>query len=55
MFLKLPTGTGDWLEDRGMCGVAESDEETPWRGAIVVGARGDFGENRRSLRGLSAF
>ncbi|MQL75557.1 hypothetical protein Taro_007930, partial [Colocasia esculenta] len=45
VFLKLPTGTEGWLEDRGTYGVAESREETPWRGAIPVGARGGFGVN----------
>ncbi|MQM09418.1 hypothetical protein Taro_042290 [Colocasia esculenta] len=52
--LKLPIGTGDWLEDRGMCGVAESREETPWRGAIPVGARGGFGVNWEIAGGVEA-
>ncbi|MQM18067.1 hypothetical protein Taro_051053 [Colocasia esculenta] len=44
-------GTGEWLEDRGTCGVAESDEETPWHGAIAVGARRGFGVNRENSEG----
>ncbi|MQL94431.1 hypothetical protein Taro_027088, partial [Colocasia esculenta] len=45
-FRTLQQGTEGWLEDRGTCGIAESREETPWRGAIPVGARGGFGVNR---------
>ncbi|MQL82718.1 hypothetical protein Taro_015201 [Colocasia esculenta] len=46
MFLKLLTGTEGYLEDYGTCGVAELREETPYRGAIPVGARGGLGVNR---------
>ncbi|MQL89063.1 hypothetical protein Taro_021640, partial [Colocasia esculenta] len=46
---------GDWLEDRGTCSIAELREETPWRGAIAVGARGGFGVNRENSEGLSVF
>ncbi|MQM06823.1 hypothetical protein Taro_039650 [Colocasia esculenta] len=53
--LKLPTGTGDWLEDLGTCGIAELREEMSWRGAIPVGARGGFGVNRENSGGLSMF
>ncbi|MQM02828.1 hypothetical protein Taro_035602, partial [Colocasia esculenta] len=35
------------LEDRGICGGDESREETPWRGAIPVGARGGFDVNQK--------
>ncbi|MQL89058.1 hypothetical protein Taro_021621, partial [Colocasia esculenta] len=52
--LKLPTGTEGWLEDRGTCGVSELREETPWRGAIPVGARGGFGVNREISGGVEA-
>ncbi|MQL88247.1 hypothetical protein Taro_020805, partial [Colocasia esculenta] len=38
-----------------MCGIVESDEETPWHGAIAVGARGRFGVNREISGGLSKF
>ncbi|MQM10805.1 hypothetical protein Taro_043705 [Colocasia esculenta] len=34
------------LDDRRTCGVAELREETPYRGAIPVGARGGLGVNR---------
>ncbi|MQL75911.1 hypothetical protein Taro_008290 [Colocasia esculenta] len=44
--LKFPAGTEGWLDDRRTRGVAELREETPWRGAIPVGARGGFGVNR---------
>ncbi|MQM02283.1 hypothetical protein Taro_035050, partial [Colocasia esculenta] len=53
--LKLPTGTGKWLEDRGTRGVVESDEEMSWRGAIAVGARGGFGVDWENSEGLSMF
>ncbi|MQM19666.1 hypothetical protein Taro_052674 [Colocasia esculenta] len=46
VFLKLPTGTEGWLDDRRTRGVAELHEETPYRGAISVGARRGFGVNR---------
>ncbi|MQL77245.1 hypothetical protein Taro_009642 [Colocasia esculenta] len=36
-----------------MRGVAELREETPWRGAIPVGARGGFGVNREIVGGSS--
>ncbi|MQL94525.1 hypothetical protein Taro_027179, partial [Colocasia esculenta] len=49
--LKLPTGIEVWLEDRGTCGVAELCEETPWRGAIPVEARGGFGVNQEIAGG----
>ncbi|MQL93080.1 hypothetical protein Taro_025712 [Colocasia esculenta] len=52
-FRTLQQGTGEWLEDREACGVVESDEETPWCGAIAVGARGGFGVNRENSEGLS--
>ncbi|MQM13351.1 hypothetical protein Taro_046276 [Colocasia esculenta] len=55
MSLKLPTGTGEWLEDRGTCGVAELREETPWHGAILVGARRGFGVNREISGVLGEF
>ncbi|MQM06389.1 hypothetical protein Taro_039209 [Colocasia esculenta] len=51
--LKLPTGTGDWLEDRGTCGGDESHEETPVRGVIPVGARGGFGMDWKNSEDLS--
>ncbi|MQM22651.1 hypothetical protein Taro_055707 [Colocasia esculenta] len=40
------TGTEGLLDDRRTRGVAELREETSWRGAISVGARGGFGVNR---------
>ncbi|MQM03811.1 hypothetical protein Taro_036600 [Colocasia esculenta] len=48
-------GTEGCLEDRGTCGVAELREETSWRGAIPVGARGGFGVNREIAKGFSVF
>ncbi|MQM00491.1 hypothetical protein Taro_033226 [Colocasia esculenta] len=53
VFLKLPTGTEGWLEDRGTRGVVELREEMLWRGAIPVGARGGFGVNRGISGGVS--
>ncbi|MQL95689.1 hypothetical protein Taro_028350 [Colocasia esculenta] len=53
--LKLPAGAGEWLEDRGTCGVVESDEETSWHGAIPVGAREGFGVVWENSEGLSVF
>ncbi|MQL80055.1 hypothetical protein Taro_012497 [Colocasia esculenta] len=53
VFLKLPTGTEGWLDDRRTRGVAELREETSWRGAIPVGARGGFGVNREIAGGES--
>ncbi|MQL98458.1 hypothetical protein Taro_031172 [Colocasia esculenta] len=44
--LKLPTGSEEWLDDRRTRGVAELRKETPYRGAILVGARGGLGVNR---------
>ncbi|MQL76372.1 hypothetical protein Taro_008765 [Colocasia esculenta] len=55
VFLKLPTGSKGCLEDRGMCGVSELREETPWRGAIPVEARGGFGVNWEIARGSSLY
>ncbi|MQM17131.1 hypothetical protein Taro_050099 [Colocasia esculenta] len=46
VFLKLPTCTKEWLDDRRTRGVAELREETSRRGAILVGVRGGFGVNR---------
>ncbi|MQM00109.1 hypothetical protein Taro_032841, partial [Colocasia esculenta] len=46
-------GTEGCLEDRGTRGVAELREETSWRGAILVGARGGFGVNREIAGGSS--
>ncbi|MQM11095.1 hypothetical protein Taro_043990 [Colocasia esculenta] len=54
VFLELPTGTEGYLEDRGACGVVESDEETLWRGAILVGARRGFGVNQEIAGGCKA-
>ncbi|MQL93998.1 hypothetical protein Taro_026648 [Colocasia esculenta] len=51
--LKLPTGTEGWLHDRRTRGVTELREETSWRGAIPVGARGGFGVNREIVGGSS--
>ncbi|MQL80915.1 hypothetical protein Taro_013371, partial [Colocasia esculenta] len=51
VFLKLPTGSKWCLEDRGTRGIAKLREETPWRGAISVGARGGFGVNREIAGG----
>ncbi|MQL78948.1 hypothetical protein Taro_011399 [Colocasia esculenta] len=53
VFLKLPTGTEGCLEDHGTHGVTELREETSWRGAILVGARGGFGVNREIAGGSS--
>ncbi|MQL73753.1 hypothetical protein Taro_006109 [Colocasia esculenta] len=55
MFLELPTGSEGCLEDCGTCGGDELREETPWRGAIPVGARGGFGVNQEIAGGLSVF
>ncbi|MQL87746.1 hypothetical protein Taro_020291 [Colocasia esculenta] len=53
--LQLPTGTEGWLDDRRMGGVAELREESSWRGAILVGARGGFGVNQEIAGGSSVF
>ncbi|MQM23528.1 hypothetical protein Taro_056593, partial [Colocasia esculenta] len=53
--LKLPTGTEEWLDDRGTRGVAELREETSRRGAIRVGARGGLGVNREFAGDSNAF
>ncbi|MQM09471.1 hypothetical protein Taro_042344 [Colocasia esculenta] len=53
--MQLPTGTEGWLDDHGTRGVAELREETSWRGAITVGARGGLGMNREIAGGFSAF
>ncbi|MQM07645.1 hypothetical protein Taro_040483 [Colocasia esculenta] len=54
VFLELPTGSEGCLKDRGTCGGDESREETPWRGAIPVGARGGFGVNQEIAGGFKA-
>ncbi|MQM23259.1 hypothetical protein Taro_056322 [Colocasia esculenta] len=46
VFLKLLTGSEEWLDDRRTRGVDELCEETSRRGAISVGARGGLGVNR---------
>ncbi|MQL95425.1 hypothetical protein Taro_028092 [Colocasia esculenta] len=40
-------GFEEWLDDRRTRGVAELYEETPYHGAIPVGARGGLGVNRK--------
>ncbi|MQM01105.1 hypothetical protein Taro_033855, partial [Colocasia esculenta] len=52
-FQTLQQGTEGCLEDGGMCGIAELYEETSWRGAIPMGARGGFGVNREIVGGSS--
>ncbi|MQM11900.1 hypothetical protein Taro_044817 [Colocasia esculenta] len=54
-FVTRGRGSEGWLEDLGACGVAELREETLWRGAIPVGARGGFGVNQENSEGLSVF
>ncbi|MQM16975.1 hypothetical protein Taro_049939, partial [Colocasia esculenta] len=53
--LKLLTGSEEWLDDRRTRGVAELLEETPYHGAIPVGARGGLGVNRVIAGGSSMF
>ncbi|MQM22598.1 hypothetical protein Taro_055653, partial [Colocasia esculenta] len=48
-------GIEEWLDDRRTHGVAELCEETPWRGAIPVGARGGLDVNREIAGGSSVF
>ncbi|MQM14978.1 hypothetical protein Taro_047917 [Colocasia esculenta] len=50
-FRTLQQGTEGWLEDRATLGIAELREETPYRGAIPVGARGGLGVNREIVGG----
>ncbi|MQM10507.1 hypothetical protein Taro_043404 [Colocasia esculenta] len=49
----LGGGTEGCLEDCGTRGNAELREETPFRGAIFVGARGGLGVNREIVGGGS--
>ncbi|MQM12480.1 hypothetical protein Taro_045397 [Colocasia esculenta] len=55
VFLKLLTGSEEWLDDRRTRGVAELCEETSRRGAIPAGARGGLGVNREIAGSASVF
>ncbi|MQL91026.1 hypothetical protein Taro_023628 [Colocasia esculenta] len=48
-------GSEEWLDGRRMRGVAELREETPYRGAIPVGARRGLSVNREITGGSSTF
>ncbi|MQL93476.1 hypothetical protein Taro_026116 [Colocasia esculenta] len=52
-FRTLQQGTEEWLDDRRTRGVAELREETSRRGAILVGARGEFNVNWEIAGGSS--